>query len=263
MRPGRAPIILPVLLVAVGVVLLLKNFLLIADIDVLQYWPVLLVLAGIQLLMRGDIGMTWQAQTFGITRGSVQTGSLEASSGELDVKIRALRREGRLIAGQYTGRSRPGLNVRGTHARLSMQRGQTWPFSLADWEIGLAKDLPWSLLISAHLGELDIDLRGLQVDQANVATGIGDVRLVVSDVAVDGRRGDVRAYSTFGNVTLIIPANVEAVVRIETKPMARLQIDESRFLMLEPGVYATLGYEQSQMPINAEVTSTFGTVRLA
>jgi hypothetical protein len=262
MRPGRAPLILPILLVVIGVLLLLKNFMLVENVDLLQYWPVALILAGVQLLTRGDIGLTWQAQTFGITRGNVQTASLEASSGELDIKIRALRREGRLVAGQYTGRSRPNLNVRGTHARLTMQRGQTWPFSLADWEIGLAKDLPWNLLISAHLGELDIDLRGLQVDQINAATGIGDVRLVVSDVAVDGRRGDVRACSTFGNVTLVIPQDVEAVVRIESKPMARLQIDESRFLMLEPGVYATLGYEQSHTPINAEVTSTFGAVRL-
>jgi Domain of unknown function (DUF5668) len=262
MRPGRTPIIVPILLVVVGILLLLKNFLLLENVDILQYWPVVLVLAGIQLLTRGDIGITWQAQTFGITRGNVQTAALEASSGELDVKVRALRREGRLVAGQYTGRSRPNLNVRSNHARLTMQRGHTWPFSLADWEIGLAKDLPWELLISAHLGELDIDLRGLQVEQVNAATGIGDLRLVVSDVEVDGRRGDVRAYSTLGNVTLVIPAEVEAVIRVESKPMARLQIDESRFLMLEPGVYATLGYEHSLMPINAEVMSTFGTVRL-
>ncbi len=262
MRPGRPPLILPILLVVIGVLLLLKNFLLIENIDVLQYWPVVLILAGVQLLIRGDIGITWQAQTFGITRGSVQTATLEASSGELDVKIRALRREGRLVAGQYTGRSRPNLNVRGSHARLTMQRGQTWPFSQADWEIGLAKDLPWKLLVSAYLGELDLDLRGLRVEQANAASGIGDVRLVVSDVVMDGRCGDVRAASTFGNVTLVIPQNVEAVVRIESKPMARLQIDESRFLMIEPGVYATLGYEQSPALVNAEVVSTFGTVRL-
>jgi hypothetical protein len=262
MRSGRPPLFIPILLIIVGVVLLLRNFLLIENIDLLHYWPVVLVLLGIQLLLRGDIGITWQVQTFGITRGSVQTATLEASSGELDVKVRALRREGRLTAGQYTGRSRPGLHVEGDHARLQMQRGQTWPFSLADWEIGLAKDLPWHLLISAHLGELDIDLRGLNVAQANIATGIGDVRLVVSDLTDEEFPGDVRACSTFGNVTLVIPPEVEAVIRIDQKPLARLQIDEARFLMLEPGVYATLGYEQSALPINAEVVSTFGTVRL-
>src|SRR5215468_9092119 len=170
---ARPPIILPLLLLVVGVVLLLKNFLFLVQfdqlkgVDVTRYWPVLLILLGVQLLIRGDIGLTWQGQSFGITRGSVQTASLEVSSGELDVKLRALRREGRLIAGQYTGRSRPDLVVRGDHARLKMQRGQTWPFSLADWEIGLAKDLPWDLLISAHLGELDIDMRGLQISQGH------------------------------------------------------------------------------------------------
>ncbi len=51
-------------------------------------------------------------------------------------------------------------------------------------------------------------------------------------------------------------------MRIIDKPMARLQVDEARFLMLEPGVYATLHYEQSAAPLTAELTSTFGTVRL-
>src|SRR5215470_1016699 len=118
MRPGRAPFFVPLLLIAIGVALLLKNFLLVENLDLLQYWPVLLVLAGFQLMLRGDIGITWQGQTFGITRGSVESAALEASSGELDVKIRALRREGRLIAGQYSGRSRPNLSVSGDHAEL-------------------------------------------------------------------------------------------------------------------------------------------------
>jgi hypothetical protein len=263
MRAGRSPLILPLLLIVVGVVMLLRNFLLIQDVDILKYWPALLILVGLQLLTRGDIGLTWQSQTFGITRGNVQSAALEASSGELDVKIRALRREGRLIAGQYTGRSRPNLNVRGEHAQLSMQRGQTWPFSLSDWEIGLARDLPWKLLVSAHLGELDVDLRGLFVDQAHLASGVGDVKVIVSDLSSVENPGHVRACSTFGNVTLVIPQQVDAVIRVAARPLARLQIDESRFLMVEPGIYATLGYEQSAAPLNVELTSTFGTVRLS
>src|SRR5258705_11091444 len=130
MRPGRSPLILPIVLVVVGVLLLLKNFLLVENLDLLQYWPIVLILAGVQLLIRGDIGFTWQSQTFGITRGSVQTASLEANSGELDVRVRAQRRKARLIASQYTGRSRPNPNARGQHARISMHRSQSRPFSL-------------------------------------------------------------------------------------------------------------------------------------
>ena len=261
MRSNRPPLILPLALVIVGVALLLHNYLLLDAVDILRFWPVLLIAAGAQLLLRGDIGFTWQAQTFGITRGNVQSAALEASSGEIDVKLRALRREGRLIAGQYTARSRPALGVRGTHARLTLQRGQTWLLSLADWEIGLAHDLPWNVLLSAHLGDLDVDFRGLHVERAYLASGIGDVRVVVSDAAPL----NVLARSTFGNVTLVIPPDVPAVIHIEAGPIARVQIDETRFLLLEPGVYATVGYDRADTSVQATLAtlnSTLGTVRL-
>src|SRR3989304_4020183 len=116
-QPKRAPWLWPLALMIVGVVLLLRNFLLV-DVDVTPYWPVLLVALGLQLLWRGDIAPSWQAHSFGITRGSVQSASLEIESGELDVQLRALRKPGRLIAGQYTARSRPGLTARTNHASL-------------------------------------------------------------------------------------------------------------------------------------------------
>lgn len=258
MRSTRAPLILPLLLLIVGVVLLLNNFLLLENVDILRFWPAVLVLAGLQLLLRGDIGISWQTKEFGITRGTVQTASAEVSSGEIDVKVRALRREGRLVAGHFTARSRPQLTVRNNHARLQFQRGQTWPFSQGDWEIGLARDVPWSLLISTHLGELDIDLRGVDVRQAHLASGIGDVRVWLGHEVESG----VRARSTFGNVIITVPPEQQAIITVIRRPMARLQIDETRFLMLRPNVYATLGYEQSDAPVNVEVTTTFGTVRL-
>jgi hypothetical protein len=166
-QPKRAPWLWPLLLTVGSVLLLLHNFLLI-DFDVAPYWPVLLVAVGIQLLLRGDIGPSWQAHTFGITRGSVQSASIEIESGELDVQVRALHKPGRLTAGQYTARSRPALTVRNNHATLRMERGQTWWLSLADWDVGLANDLPWSVLVSSYLGQMDVDLRGLIVERAYV-----------------------------------------------------------------------------------------------
>ncbi|HRE49081.1 MAG TPA: DUF5668 domain-containing protein [Aggregatilineales bacterium] len=258
MRFSRPPLLIPLGLVALGVVLLLGNFRLIDAGTILRFSPALLIVAGLQLLLRGDVGLTWQMQTFGITRGTVRTASLEASAGELDVKIRALRREGRLIAGQYTARSRPELETRGDHARLFMRRGAAWAFSLADWEVGLAKDLPWTLLISTHLGELDIDLANVRVNQADFATGFGDIRLILGD----GIAGGVRASSTFGHITIVVPNEVEAVIRVADRPLARLQVDESRFLMVQPGLYATLGYREAEGLIYCEVGSTFGVVRV-
>jgi len=257
-RSSRPPIFLPLLLIGIGGYLLLRNFGYLPDVDLLQFWPVVLVLAGLQALLRGDIGLSWQAAPFGVSRGTVRAGVIEVHSGELDVKLRALRREGRLIAGVYTARSRPALEVRGDTARLTMHRGATWPFSLADWEIGLAKDLPWTILIGATLGEIDIDLRGVMLNRVDLGSGIGDVRAVLTE----NISGSVRAHSTLGNVTLSVPEGVEAVIRVRPGPFARVQIDERRFLRLAPNLYATLHYADAEKLVYAEGYTTFGAIRL-
>jgi hypothetical protein len=231
----RTPWLWPLILMAGSVILLLNNFMLI-DIDLASYWPILLVLVGLQLLIRGDIGPGWQSQTFGITRGSVQSASLELESGEVDVQLQALRKSGRLIAGQYTARSRPNLTVRNNHATLRMQRGQTWWLSLADWDVGLAQDLPWGILISSYLGRLEVDLRGLLIERAYVSSGLGHVELICPDEAA----GTLLARSTFGDVRLTIPKNSRAIVTVRTSPFARVRVDLSRFTPLRPGVYASL-----------------------
>ena len=96
-RQSRGPWLWPLALAIVGVVLLLDNFLLLGDFNPTLLWPLLLVIAGAQILLQGDILPVRQAKTFGITRGSVEAGTLDISAGEIDVNVRALRREGRLI----------------------------------------------------------------------------------------------------------------------------------------------------------------------
>jgi hypothetical protein len=263
-QPRRTPWLWPILLMIGGVILLLKNFLLV-DFDVRPYWPILLLALGIQLLVRGDIGPSWQAHTFGITRGSVQSGSIEIESGELDVQLRALRKSGRLIAGQYTARSRPALTVRNNHATLRMQRGQTWWLSLADWDVGLAHDLPWGVLVSSHLGRLEIDLRGLEIDRAYVSSGLGSVNVVCPAQT----SGPVVARSTFGDVRLTIPPDSRAVIRVNPGAFGRVRVDATRFALSEPGVYATVSRDGQddavgEPPDLAVVASTvFGSIYIS
>jgi hypothetical protein len=257
-QPKRTPWFWPIVLVAGGVLLLLHNLLLV-DFDVIAYWPVLLVLLAIQLLLRGDIALTWQAHTFGITRGSVQSASLEVESGELDVQIRALRRPGRLIAGQYTARSRPALNVRHNHATLKMQRGQTWWLSLADWDVGLTQDLPWDLLVSSYLGRLEIDLRGLVVQRAYAASGLGSVHLACPEQA----SGPLFARSTFGDVRLSIPEESTAIIHTQASPFGRVRVDLSRFTQIEPGVYATTGAEPPAADLTIRASTVFGSIYIS
>jgi hypothetical protein len=254
---GQTPIIWPLLLVAAGLLLLLSNFMLIS-LNVLEFWPIALILIGIQLLWRGDLAPSWQAQRFGITRGSVQSGNLEVSSGEIDVKLRASRRADRLITGLYTARSRPALVVRNNRAALSMRRGNTWLFSFADWEMNIARDLHWSLLVSAHLGQIDADLRDVTINQAFIASGIGDVR-VVCPLQVTG---PLFMRSTFGDVRLAIPQGVPAIIHIQAGPLCRIIRHSQRFLEQPDRAIVTDTYDPDAPALNITVSSTFGNIHL-
>lgn len=248
----------PVALIIAGIVLLLDNFLLI-DVDLKPYWPVLLVAAGVQVLLRGDIAPSWGSHTFGITRGSVQSATLEIESGEVDVQVRPLRKSGRLIAGQYTARSRPRLAVRSNHATLRMQRGQTWWLSLADWDVNLANDLPWDLLISSYLGQLEVDLDTLIIERAYVSSGLGSVRITCPYQAT----GTLAARSIFGDVHVSIPAGSRAVISVKTGPFGRVRLDSTRFERVEPGVYTTGTPQPDALDLDVVASTVFGTIYLS
>lgn len=256
-QSNRPPRFWPLVVVITGVMLLLINFKII-EIDVLQLWPLLLIAAGLQVLLQGDLGISWQGQNFGITRGSVEEATLEADAGEIDMKLRALRREGRLVAGQYTARSRPRLKVEQEHATLYMRRGETWLLSLADWEIGLAPDLPWSLLLSAHLGKINADLRLLDLDEARISTGVGDIRLICPD----REAGPLWVRSTFGNIAVEVPEAMPAALHVQGTTLSKIQVSE-RFQEVEPGLWHTLDYDTAGVdPLSIEVVAVLGNVEI-
>jgi hypothetical protein len=254
----RTPLFFPLTLVLVGIVLLLNNYLLI-NADLVSLWPLVLILIGLQVAWRGDLAPSWQAQSFGITRGTVESASLEVSSAEIDVRLKSLNRAGRLIAGEYTARSRPKLAVRNNHASILMRRGQTWLFSLADWDVQVAQDVPWAILMSSHLGELSADLRGLTLRRAYLTSGIGDVRVTAPDAAT----GPLYIRSTFGDLYLNLPAQTPALLRIQRSPFSHLILAENSFQKDDSGqFYASPAYQPDQPFVEITLAATFGNITL-
>lgn len=62
MRVERPPYIVIALLLSGGGYLLLRNFRLLPAVDLTPYAPLLLIALGVQLLLRGDVGISWAAQ---------------------------------------------------------------------------------------------------------------------------------------------------------------------------------------------------------
>jgi hypothetical protein len=260
-RAGGSPgmVLGSLALIALGVVLLLNNFLLLSGFNVSALLPLILVAVGAVILLRGDLLSSSGGRNFGITRGSVESASLTVSAGEIDVQINALEREGRLIAGQFATDSRPSLSGDERRADLLMNRAATPWLSFANWSAALASDLPWQVFVSTHLGQVDCDLRGVIVQGAVIATGLGDIRLVCPQEAFDS----IIARSALGTIHVIAPEGCYVRITVSGSRLFRVYSDQTRYRQVEPRVFVTQGGEMSRSPIEVYLSGTFGDAYLA
>jgi hypothetical protein len=257
-KRSRGPWLWPLVLAVVGVLLLLNNFLLFGNFDLVSLWPLMLVLIGAMIFVRGDFVPNGDARTFGITRGSVESATLEISSGEVDVQIRGLQQEGRLIAGQFAFASRPSMRVSDTHAYVKMARSSTPWLSLADWQVGIAHDLPWQILISSYLGQIHLDLLGLILQDAEVATGFGDIRVVCPQEAL----APLYLRSALGNIHVVTPVGYRARISVQASRLVGVHADPFRYEQLDPNVFVAREAEAQAPLIEIVVSGTFGDVYL-
>lgn len=259
-QDAKGPLWWPLVLVIIGGLLLLGNFLLLGDFNVMNLWPLLLVIIGAQILLRGDVLAGDEFRTFGITRGSVESATLEINAAEIDVALRSLRGgQERLIAGQYAWQSRPYLQTEGVHAHLTLQRRHTPWLSFADWEMGLARNLPWEIFVSTHLGQVELNLDGLIIDRLQVHTGIGAVQFTCPDEAL----GEIHISSTLGNVTIMTPPGHRAVVHMRGGRFVTRHVDEARYEQIEPDSYAARDADDHAPVIEITVQNAFGDIFLA
>ena len=253
------PMLWALLIAGVGVVLLFNNFGLLGDFNAAALLPLLLVVAGAQILLRGDFIPSSETRDFGITRGSVESATLEISSGAVDVDLLSLQREGRLIAGQFAVNSRPQLTVRDTYAHLKLFRSKTPWWSFADWKIALAQDLPWQILVSTHLGQATLDLSQMIVHDVVVGTGMGDVRIVCPKEAFN----PLFVRSTFGNIHILTPLGYRAKIVVKQTRLFTVKFDGERYDNPEKGVYLARVDDDTLPIIEIQVSGTFGDAYLA
>lgn len=258
-RPSRGPWLWPLALVIIGVLLLLDNFLLLGDFNPTLLWPLILVAIGAQVLLQGDFLPMHQGKTFGITRGSVEAAALEISAGEIDVNVRSLRREGRLIAGQFAADSRPVMQVQDTQAYIKMDRAATPWLSFADWEMGLARDLPWQIFITTHLGQVQMDLSESIVQAVTVGTGFGDIRLTCPYECLDS----IHLHSTLGTVQVITPHGYQTRIVAHENAFFGVHADPNRYTQIEPGIYNAQDADDHAPLVEIQVSGTFGDAYLA
>lgn len=260
-QSATEPFILPFLVALIGLALLLDRFLFFPNIDLLSLIPLLLVITGLALLFQGDFELDNVTRSFGITRGSVQSATIELNSGEIDVAVGTLDRADRLIAGQYARSARPLLHVdeARTHAYLRLDRANTYWSNTAKWEVELALNLPWQPIISTNLGNLALNLHGLIVDGGVVATGMGDIELVCPRETLH----PLTIISQMGTIQVVCPTGYNVEVSIEGTIFSRVWADQHGFEQIHALKYRSLHPTAAAPVVQLIVKTTFGDVYLA
>lgn len=258
---ARSPIVWPLALVAIGVMLLLHNFILLGDFNVINLSPLILVFIGAWILLRGDIRPNESAKSFGITRGSVESGTLDIRSGEIDVNISMLPQANheRLIAFRsYPVQSRPDLKVDGVHTQLVMRRQHTPWFSFTDWDMLIAQGLPWQIFVTSNLAQVTLDLAEGIVSDVKIATGIGNVHVVSPYEAL----GDIHVSSVLGSIHISTPYGYACNIVVPQKRFVTIHVDDTRYELAD-NRYLALDADPNAPFVEITVSSTFGDIYLS
>ena len=252
----------PLALVAIGVILLLNNFILLGDINIVNLSPLILVFIGAWILLRGDIRPSDTAKSFGITRGSVESATLDIRSGEIDVNIAMLpaSNQERLIAFRsFPVQSRPDLKVDGVHTQLTIRRSHTPWFSYADWDMLITQRMPWQFFITTHLGEVNLDLAEGIISNVRVATGIGTINLITPYEALD----HLQLKSTLGTIHITTPFGYASEIIIDSSRFTGLHVDDTRYSLDDDGAYVANDAEEDAPLVQIFVASAFGDIYLS
>lgn len=281
-RPRRRGLLLPLLLITLGAVLFAGNFGYLPPISVralLQLWPLLLVVFGIEMILArrepylalavevlvvaAAVGIVL-SQPFGLF-APVSTASGAGSVARAGASSLALRVEGG--AGSYTvaGGASALVEARSSGGEISVResrRGDAADVRVqpsgfggdviafgggppVNVDVRVASDVPVSVRVSGGAGDFTVDLRDILLRDARIETGASKLELTLGKPSGDV---PIRVQAGAATLVVIVPADVE--VRITTSggmlstttENARLGAGSSSALARNASVVETTGY---------------------
>jgi hypothetical protein len=237
-RPGPS-IAFPLVLIGLGGVFLLTNMGYITGISwnrVAQLWPGILVLIGVDLLLRprsmvaavlAEVAIVGAALVFlvaappigGVTPGAFVAAENVAREGATEMSLTLGYGAGEL---RLAGGASDLLAVRSTHHDVDLQRvfrsGTTATVSVRSdapnpgfvattrsWDVQVPSDIPVALTLDLGAGDFNVDLRDVMITRATVNNGASDLT-----IGLPIPKGEVPMTISTGasSVTLEAPAGI-------------------------------------------------------
>ncbi|MFJ7982525.1 toast rack family protein [Lysinibacillus xylanilyticus] len=119
------------------------------------------------------------------------------------------------------------------------------------WDIELNEDIPMDLSIETGASDAELDLRGLQLEQLNIDTGVGDLNV---NLGGDWKKSfETNIETGVGQTTVILPSKVG--VKLTTEEGIGTSSIEG-LISKGKGVYVNEAYDKADVKI--EINSEIG-----
>ncbi len=182
--------------------------------------------------------------------GVLSVGAASDSTNLVEGTVDLARRED--LARTYTVEGDTGVFVLGTQA------GAFGPFAVGWggqrlWDLELSPDVPLRLEADLGVGEMSINLTGLNVEWLAVEQGIGQARITLP---AEGRF-EARIEGAIGQTIVVIPEGLAARVRLDTGISGRQIGGEYR---CDGDVCTSPDYETAEHRVDLEVGQAIGNI---
>lgn len=250
------------ILIVLAGLLLLKQMGVIAG-DIFGYfWPLLIIVFGVWLIVgyfarhqpvEGEhISIPHEGATSAFVKLDHGAGRLELRSGAASSEIlngtfgNGLNYKTRMEGGRLEAK-----------LRTSQQFWAWWPGESLDWDIHLNGDIPLSLKLDSGASASVLDLSDLKVTDLDIDTGASSTELTLPANA-GNTHVDIDTGASSLKVT--IPAEVAAIIRVKSG-IASVNVN-SRFPRIDGGLYQSPDYSTAANRIDMTIDAGVGSIEV-
>jgi len=290
--PRRSGVFFPILLIAIGLLVLAMNFGLVDSsiwVDLLALWPVLLIGLGLSIMLGGSRvgavaaaavtlallagGVVWlQGRTSGSAGtpqaidapvAGLRSATVRLAPGAADVRVGALPAGSpSLVAGTAGGMRRPLepiFDAGGGKGRFELADAPSTSFGFGDlrgrrWVLDVARAVPLAIEVNAGVGRVELDLTDVTLTTLDLDLGVGEV---VATLPAKGRM-DVDVDGGVGAITLRLPRGLAARIDADAG-IGAVDVPDG-FAKVDDHVWESEGYDDADDRVTIDVDGGVGAV---
>jgi predicted membrane protein len=229
------------------------------------FWPAIIILAGIWLLVgaSGRGHYTSNGETISIPLESAQSARIKMDHGAGRLNVHSGAASAELLNGVFGSEVDYKSSVNGGQMQVKLRNSpQFWGWfpgaGSLDWDIRLNPGIPLNLKIDSGASATTLDLSDLKVVELNIDTGASS-----TEVTLPANAGNtlVDIDSGASSVKLNLPTGVAARIRIKTG-IASVNVDSNRFPPQGNGLYLSADYATAANRADITIDTGVGSVEV-